>query len=76
MQNQTAAAAERKAPGAFRRGRVCRVGDLNLAVTAVGKTLVHSKRYKTQPRGVQITLNSKPDPQKSLVSNRAVLIAE
>lgn len=60
----------------FQKGQVWRIGDVNLAVTSVGKTLVHYKRYRTQPRGVQTTLTSKPDLQKYLVSSKAVLISE
>ena len=53
-----------------------RIGDLNLAVTSVGKTLVHYKRYRTQPKGIPITLTSKPNLQKYLVSSKALLISE
>jgi len=55
---------------------VWRIGDLNLAVTSVGKTLVHYKRYRTQPKGIPTTLTSKPDLQKYLMTSRAVLISE
>jgi hypothetical protein len=60
----------------FRKGQVWRIGDLNLAVTSVGKSLVHYKRYRTQPRGVQTTLSSKLVLQKYLMSVRAVLISD
>lgn len=75
MKNRAAAPAEAKPPCPFRAGQVWRVGELNLAVTAVGKTLVHYKRYKTQPKGIQTSLTSKPDLQKYLVSSKAVLIS-
>jgi hypothetical protein len=55
---------------------VWRIGDLNLAVTSVGKTLVHHKRYTTQPKGIQTTLISKTELRKYLMSGHAVLIAE
>ena len=53
-----------------------RIGDLKLAVTSVGKSLVHYKRYRTQPKGVQTTLSPKPVLQKYLLSVGAVLISE
>jgi hypothetical protein len=42
----------------------------------VGKTLVHHKKYKTQPRGIQTTLTSKADLEKYLLSRNAVLVTE
>ena len=76
MKNRAATPLELKSLGPFRKGQVWRAGDFNLAVTAVGKTLVHYKRYKTQPRGVPTTLTSKPNLQKHLMSSKAVLISE
>ena len=76
MKNRAAAPSALKTPGPFQKGQVWRVGDFNLAVTAVGKTLVHYKRYKTQPKGIQTTLTSKPNLQKYLVNSKAVLISE
>lgn len=75
MTKQTAVTATRNTLGAFQKGQVWRIGDLNLAVTSVGKTLVHYKRYKTQPRGIQTTLSSKSDLQKYLISGEAVLVS-
>ena len=60
----------------FQKGQIWRIGDLNVAVTSVGKTLVHYKQYRTQPKGIRTTLTSKPDLQKYLVSSKAVLVAE
>jgi hypothetical protein len=71
-----AAAAPLKEFTPFQKGQVWRIGEVNLAVTSVGKTLVHHKKYKTQPRGVQTTMTSKSDLQKYLVSSNAVLVAE
>ncbi|MHB1307004.1 MAG: hypothetical protein ACYDC1_02590 [Limisphaerales bacterium] len=76
MKNPAAAASALVPLDPFQKGQVWRIGDVNLAVTSVGKTLVHYKRYRTQPRGVQTTLTSKPDLQKYLVSSKAVLISE
>jgi len=76
MKKATAAAATAKKQVSFEKGQVWRIGDTNLAVTSVGKTLVHYKRYKTQAKGVQTTLSSKPELQKYLLSAKAVLIKE
>lgn len=53
-----------------------RIGDQKLAVTSVGKSLVHYKRYRTQSKGVYTTLSTKPVLQKYLKSVGAVLISE
>ena len=59
----------------FQKGQLWKVGDLNLAVTLVGKTLVHYKHYRTQPKGIQTSLSSKSDLQKYLLSSKAVLVS-
>jgi hypothetical protein len=76
MTTETAAASELTAFTPFQKGQVWRIGELNVAVTSVGKTLVHHKKYKRQPRGIQTTMTSKSDLQKYLQSNNAVLVAE
>jgi len=76
MKNRAAAASARRTFAPFQKGQVWRIGDLNLAVTSVGKTLVHHKRYTTHPRGIQTTLTSKSDLRKYLMSGNAVLVAE
>jgi hypothetical protein len=76
MKTRPAAVSARKTLGPFQKGQVWRIGDLNLAVTSVGKTLVHYKRYRTQAKGIQITLSSKPSLQEYLVSSNAVLVSE
>ena len=73
---KTRAASARITFAPFQKGQVWRIGELNLAVTSVGKTLVHYKRYRTQPKGIPTTLTSKPDLQKYLMTSRAVLISE
>jgi hypothetical protein len=73
---KTGAKTARKDFPPFQKGQVWRIGDVNLAVTSVGKTLVHYKRYKTQPRGVQTTLSSKPDLEELLRNSKAVLLTE
>lgn len=73
MKKITPATATPFAP--FQKGQVWRMGEVNLAVTSVGKTLVHYKQYKTQSRGVQTTLASKPELEKYLIDSKAVLVA-
>lgn len=76
MKTSSAAAPGSRSLEPFRKGQVWRVGDLNLAVTLVGKTLVHYKRYKTKRHGNQTALSSKPDLEKYLRLNNAVLVEE
>jgi hypothetical protein len=76
MKTRAAAASALKALESFRKGQVWKIGDLNLAVTSVGKTLVHHKRYTAQRHGIQTTLTSKTNLRKYLLSGNAVLVAE
>jgi hypothetical protein len=76
MKNRAAAPPARNTFAPFQKGQVWKVGDLNLAVTSVGKTLVHYKRYKTQPRGIQTSLSSKPELEEYLLKSKAVLVSE
>ena len=76
MKTRTAAASALSPLDSFQKGQVWRIGELNLAVTSVGKTLVHYKRYKVNRRGIQTTLTSKTDLRKYLLSGNAVLVAE
>ena len=76
MKNPDTAAASPKTLAPFEKGQVWKVGDVNVAVTLVGKTLVHYKRYKTQRHGSQVALTSKPELQQYLLSNNAVLVSE
>jgi hypothetical protein len=73
---KTEAAAALKIYPPFQKGQVWKIGDMNLAVIMVGKTLVHHRRYTNHPRGVQTTMTSKADLQKYLMNGNAVLIAE
>ena len=78
MKTQTAAASASalNTPESFQKGQVWKIGELNLAVTSVGKTLVHYKRYTVNRRGIQTTLTSKTDLRNYLLSSDAVLVAE
>jgi hypothetical protein len=76
MKTRAAAASVIKTLECFQKGQVWKIGELNLAVTSVGKRLVHFKKYTVNPRGIQTTLTSKTDLQKYLLSGKAVLVAE
>jgi hypothetical protein len=76
MKTRAAAVSALKALASFQKGQVWRIGDLNLAVTSVGKTLVHHRRYTIHPRGIQTTLTSKSNLRKYLMNGNAVLVAE
>lgn len=60
----------------FEKGQVWQIGEVNVAVTQVGKLLVHFKRYKTKRPGNPTTMSSKRDLQKYLMTNKAVLASE
>ncbi len=60
----------------FHERQLWNIGDMNLIVTAVGKNLVHYKRYKTRPDGVPTLLISKAGLQKYLSTSEAVLVSE
>jgi len=76
MKTETAAASALSSLDSFQKGQVWKIGDLNLAVTSVGKTLVHYKRYKVNRRGIQTTLTSKTDLREYLLGGNAVLVTE
>jgi hypothetical protein len=76
MKTRAAAVSALKTIESFQKGQVWKIGELNLAVTLVGKTLVHYKRYTVNPRGIQTTLTTKTDLRKYLLSCDAVLVAE
>ncbi len=76
MQDPAAPTPTPKAIAPFQKGQVWKIGDLSVAVTLVGKTLVHYKRYKVKRPGNPNTMSSKLDLQKYLLSNKAVLVTE
>jgi hypothetical protein len=76
MKSRAALTAAGRRIGPFQQGQVWKMGDVTLAVTSVGKTLVHYKQYRTQPRGIPIRLSSKPALQKYLLSSKAILSAK
>ena len=76
MNHQAEADSGAKALAPFQKGQIWRMGDENLAVTLVGKTLVHYRRYKTQPRMIRTTVASKAALEQYLVANQAVQVGE
>ncbi len=76
MQDPAAPTSAPKAIAPFQKGQVWKIGELSVAVTLVGKTLVHYKRYKVKRPGNPNTMSSKLDLQKYLLSNKAVLVTE
>jgi hypothetical protein len=60
----------------FAKGQVWQIGDVNVAVTQVGKILVHYKRYKAKRPGTPTTMSSIRDLQEYLVTSKAVLVSE
>ena len=68
-------ASTRRTVAPFQKGQVWRVGDFHLVVTAVGKTLVHYKQYKVNPKMQPTRLSSTDDLQKRLLSSKAVLVS-
>ena len=71
-----AVAAESVTANRFQVGQIWKLGDENLLVTSLGKTLVHYKKYKLQPRGVRTTLSSKSDLEELLRNRKATLVTE
>jgi len=47
----------------FKKGQLWKIGDGNLLITAVGKTLVYYKEYRTHPNGKLHNLSSKLELQ-------------
>ena len=76
MKTRGAAASVLRTLESFQKGQVWKIGELNLAVTSVGKTLVHFKKYTVNPRGVPTALTSKTNLREYLLSSNAVLVAE
>jgi hypothetical protein len=74
MKRAKAVRARRTVAKPFEAGQIWKVGDIHLAVTAVGKTLVHYKRYKNQSKGVPTRLSSKPELEKYLLDSDAILV--
>jgi len=76
MKHRAPRASAGKTFAPFQTGQVWKIGDLNLAITSVGKTLVHYKQYRMQAKGIPTTLSLKPDLQKYLISRKAVLVVQ
>lgn len=76
MKRRIPAASALQTIESFQKGQVWKIGELNLAVTSVGKTLVHYKRYTANRRGIQTTLTSKTNLRNYLLSSDAVLVSD
>jgi hypothetical protein len=76
MKEQSARNRSAKPAPVVCEGQVWKVGDIHVAVVAVGKTLIHFKRFKHHPRGTQIQLSSRPDFDAYLRANGAALLPE
>lgn len=74
MKKKKAPAVETPAYRDFQPGQVWRIGEMNLAVTMVGKLLVHYRQYKTQSRGSGVSLCSKTDFERFLTKGKATLV--
>jgi hypothetical protein len=76
MKKRTGASPASKPAPAVAAGQVWKVGDLCVAVVSVGKTLIHFKRFKNHPRGIQTQLSSKPSFESYLRDSEAILLTE
>ena len=63
MENRISAAITRPAVAAFAKGQVWKVGDVNLAVTLVGKTLVYLLRHKSRQAATEAWAKFTADPE-------------
>lgn len=59
---------------AFQTGQVWQIGDSNLHIGLIGKTLVHFKHYKGQMKRSPVSLLNKKALEKFLQDNEAVLV--
>ena len=58
----------------FETGQVWQMGDSNLEIGLIGKTLVHYKYYKSQMKRSPVSLLNKIALEKFLQDNEAVLV--
>jgi hypothetical protein len=57
----------------FQAGHVWQMADTIVPIDMVGKTLVHYKHYRGKSKGVPTSLASKPELEKYLTKNKAIL---
>ena len=60
----------------FQTGQIWEVDGMTIQIGTVGKTLVHSKRYKNKPRGGATSLNTKIELESYLRRNNATLVQQ
>lgn len=58
----------------FQTGQIWRMGDSNLLISQIGKTLVHYKHYRGVAQRAPISLAVKGDLEKFLIKHEAVLV--
>ena len=58
----------------FQTGQVWQMGDSNIEIGLIGKTLVHYKYYKSQMKRSPVSLLNKNALERFLQDNEAVLI--
>jgi hypothetical protein len=58
----------------FQDGQIWQLGDSNLQIAHVGKTLVHYKHYKAQTKRSPVRLSNKGVLEKFLQDNDAILL--
>lgn len=58
----------------FQTGQIWQMGDNNLEIGLIGKTLVHYKYYKAQMKRSPVALLNKDALEKFLQDNHAVLV--
>lgn len=60
----------------FESGQVWQMGDANLEIGLVGKTLVHYKHYKAKAKRPPTQLSGKAALERFLQKQRAILLPE
>lgn len=60
----------------LRSGQIWQMGDSNLHIELVGKTLVHYKLHKGATKRTPISLSGKDAVEKYLKKNKAILVQE
>ena len=65
-----------KAIPPFQSGQVWRMGDSNLEIGLVGKTLVHYKHYKGETKRAPVSLSGQAALKAFLKMSKAVLVSK
>jgi hypothetical protein len=62
--------------GPFQSGQLWQVGEANVLIGQVGKTLVQYKLYKAKNPRVSTSLSAKRELEQYLRKNKAILVQE